>query len=255
MAGIITTRQDADVFTVTISNPARKNAATRQMFIDLAQAFAEAKSSRLLVLKGDGENFCTGADLSDAEGMGGQSPIDFMRTVSEAALQLHALKIPKLAVVDGMAVGAGLSLAVGCDLVLATSRARFSAIFTQRGLSLDLGASWFLPRRVGMAKAKELTLLAQLIDAQSAMAMGLVNWVVSCEELAEHEAKLTGELSSAATLALARSNALLDSSPLLSLEQALEAEAQAQVESFTSIDTQEAAIAFFQKRKAHFIGQ
>ncbi len=255
MAGNVITRQDGEVFTVTISNPARKNAATRQMFIDLGSAFQAAKSSRLLVLKGDGENFCTGADLSDEEGMGGQSPIDFMRTVSEAALQLHALKIPKLAVVDGLAVGAGLSLAVGCDLVLATERATFSAIFTQRGLSLDLGASWLLPRRVGMAKAKELTLLAHLIGAKEALSIGLVNWVVPTEELTGSEVQLTSALSSAATLALARSNALLDLSPTLSFDEALEAEAQAQVASFTSIDTQEAAIAFFQKRKAHFIGQ
>ena len=76
MAGNVITRQNGEVFTVTISNPARKNAATRQMFIDLGSAFQAAKSSRLLVLKGDGENFCTGADLSDEEGMSGQSPID-----------------------------------------------------------------------------------------------------------------------------------------------------------------------------------
>jgi len=255
MPGAILTSEDNGVFTVTISNPARKNAATRQMFIDLSQAFVAARDCRLLVLQGNGENFCTGADLSDAEGMGGQSPIDFMRTVSEAALNLNQLKIPKLAIIDGMAVGAGLSLAAGCDLLLATSRAKFSAIFAKRGLSLDLGASWFLPRRIGMAKAKELTLLARLFDAEEAKAMGLVNFVVEPHDLAETARALTHELRTAATLALSRSNALLDLSPTLSLAEALEAESQTQVDSFTSEDTKEAAIAFFQKRTPNFVGK
>jgi enoyl-CoA hydratase/carnithine racemase len=101
VAGAIFTSEQAGVVTVTISNPSRKNATTRQMFIDLARAFEEAQSARLLIVKGDGQNFCTGADLSDADGMGGQSPIEFMRTVSEAALRLHGLTIPQLAVVDG----------------------------------------------------------------------------------------------------------------------------------------------------------
>jgi len=255
VAEAIFTSKQAGVVTVTISNPTRKNAATRQMFVDLARAFEEAQSARLLVVKGDGQNFCTGADLSDVEGMGGQSPIEFMRTVSEAALRLHELTIPKLAVVDGLAVGAGLSLAAGCDLILATTRSSYSAIFAKRGLSLDLGASWFLPRRIGVAKAKELTLLANLFGADEALAMGLINWVVEPEDLAAREAELTNELSNAATMALRRSNALLDASAHSSLAEALEAESQSQVESFSSEDTKEAAIAFFQKRTAKFIGQ
>jgi 2-(1,2-epoxy-1,2-dihydrophenyl)acetyl-CoA isomerase len=255
VAEAIFTSKQAGVVTVTISNPTRKNAATRQMFVDLARAFEEAQSARLLVVKGDGQNFCTGADLSDVEGMGGQSPIEFMRTVSETALRLHELTIPKLAVVDGLAVGAGLSLAAGCDLILATTRSSYSAIFAKRGLSLDLGASWFLPRRIGVAKAKELTLLANLFGADEALAMGLINWVVEPEDLAAREAELTNELSNAATMALRRSNALLDASAHSSLAEALEAESQSQVESFSSEDTKEAAIAFFQKRTAKFIGQ
>jgi 2-(1,2-epoxy-1,2-dihydrophenyl)acetyl-CoA isomerase len=106
-----------------------------------------------------------------------------------------------------------------------------------------------------MAKAKELTLLANLFSADEALAMGLINWVVEPEDLAVREAELTKELSTAATMALRRSNALLDASVQSSLAEALEAESQTQVESFTSEDTKEAAIAFFQKRTPNFIGQ
>ena len=255
MAGTIASTSVDGIVTIIISNPAHKNAATRQMFIDLAQAFSDAQGARAVLLRGDGSDFCTGADLSDPEGMAGQSPLEFMRSVGEAALRLHELKIPTVAVVDGLAVGAGLSLAVGCDLVIASRRARFSAIFARRGLSLDLGASWFLPRRVGMAKAKELTLLAEMVDANEALAIGLVNRVVANDELHQAGEALVLQLATSATLALSRSNTLLDQSAHRTLAEALEAEAQAQVGSFESYDTIEAAHAFIEKRLPRFQGR
>ncbi|MEI6700214.1 MAG: enoyl-CoA hydratase-related protein [Actinomycetota bacterium] len=254
MAPSILLHDHDGVFTVTMSNPERKNALTKQMFVDLAAAFRDAHGARALVLRGDGENFCTGADLTDPAGISSSAPVEYMRTVSQAAYELHALKIPTLAAVDGLAVGAGLALALGCDLVMASDRARFSMIFAQRALSLDLGASWFLTRRVGMTKAKELSLLAEILDSTSAKEAGLVNWVVEAARFNEEVDTLASRLGSGPTLAYSRINALLDSSPEVSLLEALEAESLAQVASFRSADTVEAMSAFMEKRPATFLG-
>ena len=242
------------VLTVTMSNPDRKNALTKQMFVDLASAFRQAHRARALVLRGDGENFCTGADLTDPAGISSSAPVEYMRTVSQAAYELHALKIPTLAAVDGLAVGAGLALALGCDLILASDRARFSMIFAQRALSLDLGASWFLTRRVGMTKAKELALLAEILDAASAKDAGLINWIVESALFDDEVAKFARRLGSGPTLAYSRINTLLDASLEVSLLEALEAESLAQVASFGSADTAEAMRAFMEKRPATFLG-
>src|SRR6478735_2923405 len=178
------------VVTCTLNRPEKKNAVTSEMWvglIDLFEAVATNPDDRVLVITGAGDGFCSGADLGDsgtaqaASGVGGA--LAGMRTVGNAALALHDLAKPTIAAVNGVAAGAGCNLALGCDLVIASDRARFSEIFSKRGLTVDFGGSWVLPRLVGMHRAKELVLLADVIDVTEAERIGLVNRVVPPDQL------------------------------------------------------------------------
>src|SRR5262249_35586049 len=148
---------------------------------ELDRAFAELTidpDARALIVTGAGGNFSAGADLSgNKSGMGltgrpVQPIVSEMRVGGDIILRLPGMPKPTVGVVDGVCVGVGLGLALACDLVLASDRARFSEIFAKRGLALDGGTSWLLPRRVGLGKAKELAYFADFVDAQQAAAIG-----------------------------------------------------------------------------------
>jgi 2-(1,2-epoxy-1,2-dihydrophenyl)acetyl-CoA isomerase len=260
MATLIVER-DGGVVTVTMNRPERKNAANRAMLAELRECFETVERSaqdRVLVLTGAGDTFCSGADLADAGGTTEETEqpgLTQMRRLGDVALALHRLSKPSIARVDGFAVGAGLSLALGCDLVLASERAQFSAIFARRGLSLDFGASWLLPRLVGMARAKEMALFGDLISAPEALAMGLVNRVLAVDELDGVVAEWAGRLASAPTLALSMTKTLLHQSATLSMDEALESEARVQAVNFFSEDLAEALAAFREKRAPRFGGR
>ncbi len=246
---------DGSVATVVLANPRRKNAVDEAMWGGLAELFrwvADDEDVRVLVVTGEGDDFCSGADLGDAPG---RHWLAQMRYINDACLALAAVPKPTIARVDGVAVGAGLNLALGCDLVVATDRARFSEIFSRRGLSIDFGGSWFLPRRVGLHKAKELALLAPIIDAAEAERIGLVNKVVPVAELDAAVAAWTATLAAGPPIALAQTKALLDRSSTSSLTDALAAEAAAQVVNFGTADTAEAIAAFIQKREPRYTGR
>src|SRR6478672_4169318 len=190
------------------------------MWRELIEVFDEVQDSpdaRVLVITGSGDGFCSGADLTDTDnsenltsGVGGS--LRQMRVVGRAALRLHELPIPTIAAVNGVAAGAGCNLALGCDLVVASDRARFSEIFSQRGLSVDFGGSWILPRLIGMHRAKELVLLADVIDVTEAERIGLVNRVVPPDQLETTVKEIATRLANMAPLALAASKRLLDQS-------------------------------------------
>ncbi len=113
-----------------------------------------------------------------------------MKEVGAAAMALHRLTKPAIAAVDGVAVGAGMNLALGCDVVIATERARFSEIFVKRGLTVDFGGSWLLPRIVGMQRAKDLALSGRIVEAEEAFRIGLVTEVVPVEALGQRVAEI-----------------------------------------------------------------
>jgi 2-(1,2-epoxy-1,2-dihydrophenyl)acetyl-CoA isomerase len=243
------------VATVTMANPARKNAITDPMWGELAAVFRWAASCpevRVVVVTGAGQEFCSGADLSGP-------PEDHwsvhMRYINDACSALDAVPQPTIARVDGVAAGAGLNLALGCDLVVASDRARFSEIFARRALSVDFGGSWFLPRRVGLHKAKELVLLAPIIDADEAERIGLVNKVVPVDELDAAVGEWAAALAAGPPIALAQSKELLNRSSGRSLADALSAEAAAQIVNFSTDDTREAIAAFLQKRTPTYHGR
>ncbi len=173
------------VVTVALDRPRVKNAIDARMWNELLETFqeiGERDDDRVLVLTGAGDAFCSGADLGEEERTR-RHQLRRMRHFNRVGLALHQLPQPAIAKVGGVAAGAGLNLALGCDLIVASDRARFSEIFARRGLSIDLGGSWLLPRLVGLHKAKELALLAEAIDAAEAERIGLVNRTLPHDEL------------------------------------------------------------------------
>ena len=254
----ILVERDGGLVTVTLNRPERLNAITSTMWVELAAIFSEVATNdedRVLVLTGAGEAFSSGADLG-GDGVPGvqRSALGHMRIVGAAALALHRLPKPTLARIDGVAAGAGLNMALGCDLILASDRSRFSEIFARRGLSVDFGGSWLLPRLVGMHKAKELVLLADMLTASEAADAGLVNRVVPVGELDALVRVWVDRLLAGPPLALSMSKLLLNKSLEMSMDQALEAEAQAQSVNLGSADAREAVAAFLDKREPKFSG-
>jgi enoyl-CoA hydratase/carnithine racemase len=241
------------VVTVVMSRPEKKNAVNLAMWRELAGAFTAIErlhTDRVMVLTGDGGDFCSGADLSS---LNGGDTLDFMSDASEAARALHAMTIPTIAKVDGVAVGAGWNLALGCDLVVATDRARFSQIFVRRALSLDMGGSWLLPRLVGLQKAKEIAFFGDMYSAREAAGLGLVTRVVAPDDIDAAVEELAGRLAAGPARALALTKQLLDSAVEGgSLEQALRMESQAQVNNIGGADAAEAKAAFLEKRTPVF---
>jgi enoyl-CoA hydratase/carnithine racemase len=244
------------VRTLTLNRPHRKNAIDAESWDALRTALAEAGSDRAvraLVLTGAGGAFCSGADIS--KGLSAEHPLYRMRTLSEVTLLLHELPVPTIAKVTGVAVGAGWNLALGCDLVVATPEATFSQIFARRGLSLDCGGSWLLPKLVGLQQAKRLALLADTIDAAEARALNLVTWVVDADKIDAFVAGLGARLVAGAPVALAQNKALLNENADRTLREALAGEARAQATNFATADVREAYAAFTEKRAPYFTGR
>ena len=167
------------VVTVTFDRPRKKNAVNGVMWDELgevARSLVGSTEDRCVVLTGAGGDFCSGADLSGSDGIPTHQ-LAAMRRINAVVQAFHDLPQPTIAKVDGVATGVGLSFALGCDLVVASDRSRFSAIFAKRGLSLDGGSSWLLPRLVGLHRAKELALFADVISADEALRLGILNRV------------------------------------------------------------------------------
>lgn len=257
METIIVERRDNGVVQVTLNRPEKKNAINAQMWDELLETFSEigeSTSDRVMVFAGAGGAFCSGADL-DGERDRDKHQLQRMHHFNRVGLALHGIPKPCIAKVDGVAVGAGLNMALACDLVVASDRSRFSEIFARRGLSLDLGGSWILPRLVGMHRAKELALLADIIDASTAESMGLVNRVVATAELDSFVDDWADRLAAGPPLALAQSKRMLNNSFSMTLSEALDSEAMAQSVNVVSEDTREAIKAFLEKREAVFKGR
>lgn len=248
--------RDGAVLTVTLSRPERKNALSPQMaeeLMDLFGAVAFDTEVRVVVITGAGDAFCSGADLS-AVGTDDHGLVR-MRSIHRVAQLLHDLPQPTIARINGVAAGAGLNIALGCDLTAASTEARFSEIFARRGLSTDFGGAWLLPRLVGLHRAKELALLAEVLPASEAERLGLVNRVVPPDELDALVAGWAARLASGPPIALTQTKRMLNRSVESSWETMLDAEGTAQTVNFSTQDTAEALRAFFEKRDPTFEGR
>jgi enoyl-CoA hydratase/carnithine racemase len=257
METLLVDRTPTGVVTITLNRPEKKNAINGVMFDELLQVFREVDASttdRVLVITGAGDAFCSGADLAD-RGKDPRHPLHRLHWVADIALTLHRIQKPIIAKVNGVAAGAGMNLALGSDLIVASEHARFSEIFARRGLSIDFGGSWLLPRLIGMHRAKELALLADIISAKEAAELGLVNRVLPPSQLDAFVADWAERLAAGPPLALAMTKRLLTNSFSVTMDEALEAEGLAQSVNSATEDAPEAVRAFLEKREPRFKGR
>ena len=246
---------DDGVLTLTLNRPQRKNAIDTDLFVALREAFYQAEHSsdvRALVITGSDGNFSSGADL--AAGSEIEHPWRRMQLINESALALHELTVPTIAKISGVAIGAGWNLALGCDLVVAASNSRFSQIFAKRGLSLDFGGSWLLPKIVGLQQAKRLALLGEIIDAAEAQRLGLVTYLVEPTELDGFTADLSTQLAAGPPVAMALSKAMLNESSGQTFRDALANEGRIQSINMGGADVPAAVRAFLGKTEPTFTG-
>ncbi len=210
-----------------------------------------------MVLTGAGGDFCAGADLSGAGEPGERrgTPVDAMRVLGQVVLDIHQCPVPVIAKVDGVCVGAGLGLALAADMTWCSDRARLSAIFAKRGLSLDFGTSWLLRQRVGAHKAKELAFTAAMLTGEQALAIGLVNAAVPAAELDGAVEALAQTIAAGPPIALSLIKRQLDHTWGASLAQALEAETLAQNVNVHTEDMREAFSAYAERRTPRFQGR
>lgn len=243
---------------LTLASPGRRNAVPAEAWSRLAAAFDafEEGAARSLVITGAGGDFCSGADLS-AERPAGSAADRYaqMGEVAAAASALRRLSKPTVAAVDGVAVGAGMNLALGCDVVLATPSARFSEIFVRRGLTIDFGGTWLLPRLVGLARAKELALTGAIISGAEAADLGLVSRTVEAGGLLDEALAVARDLAAGAPLAQRFIKIGLERSFGMTFDEALAYEGQAQAVCLMSEDVVEGVAAFLQKRAPEFRGR
>jgi enoyl-CoA hydratase/carnithine racemase len=257
METLLVERAPNGVVTLTLNRPEKKNAMNRAMFDELLAVFREVNDSptdRVLVITGAGSAFCSGADLAD-RATDARHSLARLHWVADIALALHRIPRPVIAKVNGVAVGAGMNLALGCDLIVASEHARFSELFARRGLSIDFAGSWLLPRLIGMHRAKELAFLADIISAKEAAEIGLVNRVVPADQLDAFVGDWADRLAAGPPLTLAMTKRLLTNSFGVSMDEALEAEGLAQTVNLGTDDTTEAIRAFLEKREPHFKGR
>ena len=259
----IRVERERHLATVTIDRPESKNACTGDMWVALGAAFRELSYSgaRAVVLTGAGADFCTGADLGGKRESGGGGTgsfgtmVDGMRVLGEVVLAIHGCPVPVVAKVDGLCVGAGLGLALAADLTWCADRARFSAIFSKRGLSLDFGTSWLLRQRIGVHKAKELAFTAKMLGGAEALELGFVNAVVPAAELDDAVRAVVDTIAAGPPIALSSSKRELDNASTMSLSQALEIEALAQSVNVQTDDLREALLAYMERRPPVFKGR
>jgi 2-(1,2-epoxy-1,2-dihydrophenyl)acetyl-CoA isomerase len=219
------------VATITFNRPGKKNALNAECWTLLAQAladFAADDQAKVLVITGAGGEFSSGADLAGGITGSAEAVASKLREVAAIILAIHESSKPTIASVPGVAAGVGLSIALCCDLVVASSSARFGAVFSRVGLTPDGGSSWLLPRLVGPARAKELVLTGRMVDAVEAERIGLVNAVVADTDLADHTATLAERVAQCSPVAASEGLRLLDRAWTSTFAEALADEADAQ---------------------------
>ncbi|ATE52531.1 enoyl-CoA hydratase-related protein [Actinosynnema pretiosum] len=253
---------DADgVRTLVLNRPEAFNSLTTSLKEALLAAVREAAadgSVRAVVLTGSGRAFCGGQDLKEHVALlesGDPAPLETVeRHYNPLVSAIAAMPKPVVAAVNGIAAGAGASLAFACDLRVVSEKARFVMSFANVGLTADSGASWTLPRLVGAGRAAELLLLGEPVGAEEALRIGLVNRVVPGEELAGSAHALAARLAAGPTVAYAKIKEAL-AAAWGTLDESLAVEARTQAEAGATEDHREGVAAFVGKREARFTGR
>jgi 2-(1,2-epoxy-1,2-dihydrophenyl)acetyl-CoA isomerase len=259
----ITADRDGAVATFTMNRPDKLNALTGTMSDELLDAFTRAGKDpevRAVVLTGAGRGFCAGQDLTEFEDAyrSGQRP-DIEEHLAATYHRLIPIIVespkPVVAAVNGVAAGAGVSLALAADIRLASEDARFIQAFVKIGLVPDSGSTWLLPRAVGVAKALELSMTGDPVDAREALRIGLASRVVPAESFADEVSAFAGRLAALPTAALAETKTLIREAPGRSLRAALDDEGSAQTRMGETEDHLEGVMAFAEKREPRFTGR
>jgi enoyl-CoA hydratase/carnithine racemase len=251
------------VATITLNRPDKLNSLTFEVYAELADTCAalnDVKEARAIVITGAGRGFCSGGDREaiiaelfsrDMDGL-----LAFTRATGRLIANLRKLRRPVIAAVNGVAVGAGAVIACACDLRIAAESARFGFVFPQVGLcGADMGAAYLLPRIVGLGHASELLFRGHLIDAEHAYRIGLVNRVVADADKALAAAQAwAAELARGPAFAHAMTKRMLESEAVMALDEAIEAEAQAQAICMQHPDFRTAYEALRRKEAPRFAG-
>ncbi len=252
------------VAVLTLNRPDRLNAMSRPMLDALLEALprlAEDPDVGVVVLTGAGRGFCAGGDVKAmAEGneLGGQTmeeKAQALRSRMETSRWLHEMPKPTIAMMRGPAAGAGLSLAMACDLRIASDTARLGTAFARVGYSGDFGGSYYLTQLVGTAKARELYFTADLLDAQQALSLGLVNRVVPDARLEEETMTLASRLARGPRVAYRYMKRNMNAAESAGLKEMLDLEAWHHTRTGMTEDHREAARAFVEKREPQFKGR
>jgi enoyl-CoA hydratase/carnithine racemase len=250
------------VGTITLDRPDRLNALTFAIYEELRDFFVALERRddvRAVVITGAGRAFCSGGDVEDiigelfARDMKGL--LAFTRTTGELIKNIRRLRKPVVAAVNGTAVGAGAVIALACDVRIASEKAKFGFVFPQVGLcGADMGAAYLLPRVVGLGHASELLFTGDIVDAQHAYRIGLVNRVVAPEAVVQEATALARKLAKGPAFAHAMTKQMIENEAPMGLEAAIEAEAQAQAICMQHPDFREAYEAWKGKRERKFEG-
>ena len=248
---------------ITLNRPDKLNAFNEQMGTDLMEALKEAEKAqevRCLVVTGEGRAFSVGEDLNssrDALETGRPMALGevLKRKYNPIVQRVRKMDKPVLAAVNGVTAGAGLGLALACDLRVASEKATFHEAFIKVGLAPDSGTSFWLTRILGLAKAMEIGMMGEPIDSTVALNLGLVNWVFPQEKFAEEATKIAERLAKGPTRALALTKRALNRAIVVDMDSALEYEAYLQDVAGRTKDHVEGVKAFLEKRDAAFIGQ
>jgi 2-(1,2-epoxy-1,2-dihydrophenyl)acetyl-CoA isomerase len=256
MAEVETTR-DGAVLTIALNRPDKLNAFDAAQHKAFSGALKEAADPevRAVVLTGSGRGFCVGQDLTELSG-GDRDVAGLLRERwNRHVLGLQGLEKPVLAAVNGAAAGAGLSLACACDLRIAADKAAFVPAFITVGLVPDTGGSWLVPQLLGYMRAFEWMCSGRKIDAEEALAWGLVSEVVDPAVVLARTQERAAELAALPTRAIAMTKRLFQRAPTTRLEEQLELEAQLQVAATRTEDFTEGVAAFLEKREPRFTGR
>jgi 2-(1,2-epoxy-1,2-dihydrophenyl)acetyl-CoA isomerase len=249
--------------TITLNRAEALNALSMQLITDLGNAVRQvaADGARAVVLTGSGRAFCAGGDLREMQEMGEkegrieaflEAPLDALHEVIKL---IRETPVPFVAAVNGVCAGAGVNLALTCDLVVASEDATFREAFVRIGLTPDCGGTFFLPRAVGEKLAAEMFMTGDSINASRAVQIGMINSVVPADGLISETMKLAGRLALAPTGAIGRIKQMLNSAFSNDLSAQLALEHQCQIESGRSEDFKEGVSAFFDKRPPNFSGR
>ena len=242
---------------ITLNRPERLNALTDEMAGALMEALKAAEKDhdcRALLLTGAGRGFCAGQDLTEIADARPAEIGELLENYNPVILKLRALPIPVVCAVNGVAAGAGANLALACDIVLAAHSASFVQAFAKIGLVPDCGGTWFLPRFVGEARARALSMLADPVPAETAAEWGMIWRAVADDELMREAEALAARLAAGPTAALGLIKQALEGSAVNELEDQLDLEAELQEEAAENPDYAEGLRALLQKRPPSFTG-